>query len=84
MTARKNSDPLVEALDQAEPIGSTGQMQKVDAYFENRPEVKEAIRRARVERKLSFKQIALILSKDPNVQIGEGSVKNWLQRQGIS
>lgn len=75
-------DPLASALDEALPIG-TPKTSKVDQYFADRPEVLESIIKARTERKLSYKQIAKVLSSEDGVQIGEGSVKNWLQAKGI-
>jgi hypothetical protein len=78
------TDPLAEALDAMTTGTALGARSKIDVYFGDRPQVIDAIIRARVERKLSFKQIALKLSEDPNVSLTEGSVSAWLNKRGIT
>lgn len=59
-------------------------LSKIDRLFADRPEVQASIIKARTERKLSFQQIAQVLSTDPDVSISDGAVKGWLNRNGIS
>jgi transposase len=77
-------DPLVEALDSMVTTNSHGSVSKMDYFFGDRPEVLEAVIRARRDRKLTHKQIAEALSKDPKVEISDRAVGTWLQRKGIS
>lgn len=76
----KNSDPI------AEELLSTQKYQKqtsIDMYYKDRPAVLESIVKARVENKLSFRDIAVILSRPDDFSISPGSVKLWLQKRGI-
>lgn len=76
------TDPLAIALDLAERGRSGGPEGRVVALFGDRPDVLDAIRRARTDRKLSYAQIAKVLSADGE-PLSEGAVKSWLTRQGI-
>jgi hypothetical protein len=77
------SDPVAAALDSiASPSGS-GQTPKVELLFGDRPAVLESIRKARVERRLSYQQIATTLCAFGDVSLSDAAVKNWLNRQGI-
>lgn len=76
------SDPLAVALDLVERGRNGGTEGRVVALFGDRPDVLDAIRRARLDRKLSYAQIAKVLSADGE-PISEGAVKSWLSRQGI-
>lgn len=78
--ANTKVDPIAEALNQA--VGAAPK-NKIEHFFGDRPQVLDSIVTARKERKLSYRQIAVILSKDPNVSIHEGTVKLWLDRKGI-
>lgn len=71
-------DPLAEILDKAPKYQKPT---KCEQIFADRPEVLESIRKA-YRRKLSFKQIADILSANTDLQIGEGAVRKYLQRVG--
>jgi hypothetical protein len=77
----KNSDPLAAALDATQGAVKGN---KIDGYFSDRPEVLEAIKRARKDRKLSYAVIANTLSTEADVYVSEGAVKTWLSRNGIA
>lgn len=81
MTAKK-SDPLAVALDMIERGATGGTQGKIVALFGDRPDVLDAIVRARRDRKLSYQQIAKVLSADGE-PISAGAVQSWLSRQGI-
>jgi hypothetical protein len=72
---------LVEELIQAQPRRS-GRESKIVTLFRDRPEVLDAVKQARVERQLSFRRIAEVLSQDGEY-ISEGAVQNWLRTEGI-
>lgn len=76
-------DPLAAALDAVTKPRRGGMTLRVEALFANRPEVTDAIKRARRERGLSFRQIAELIST-PDETITEGAVQLWLKRQGIT
>lgn len=57
---------------------------KVDLLFEDRPEVKDSIIRARRDQKLSFSEISRVLNLDPAVEISDGAVKSWLTKKGVA
>lgn len=76
---------LVAALDGEVAIGrGTPGRLRVHELFGDRPEVIEAIIRARRDRKLSYGHIAETLNRDPDIHISEGAVKSFLKREGIS
>jgi hypothetical protein len=72
---------LVEELSVAIPRRS-GRESKVATLYRDRPEILDAIKQARVERRLSFRRIAEVLSKDGEY-VSEGAVQNWLRGEGI-
>lgn len=82
MVKRKS---LVEALDGETAIGrgSPGKL-RVKELFGDRPEVIEAIIRARRDRRLSYAHIADTLNQEPGISISEGAVKLFLRREGVS
>lgn len=55
---------------------------RVDELFGDRPDILDAIRVARSERKVSFQFIADILSKEGETVSGT-AVQNWLRGQGV-
>lgn len=75
-------DDLAAGLDQLTAGPGGGTTPKVIQLYGDRPEVLDAIRRARSERHLSFKQIAVYLSAN-GPSISEGAVQTWLNKQGI-
>lgn len=72
---------LVQELTVAEPRRS-GREAKIVTLFRDRPEVLDAVKRARAERQLSFRRIAEVLSQDGEY-VSEGAVQNWLRTEGI-
>ena len=72
---------LVQELSAAKPRRS-GREAKIVILFRDRPEVLAAVKQARVERKLSFRRIAEVLSQDGEY-VSEGAVQNWLRAEGI-
>lgn len=75
-------DPLAAALDAISAPTGGGVQGRIVQLFSDRPEVLDAIARARRERKLSYAQIARALSRDGNT-VGPAAVQTWLDRQGI-
>lgn len=77
-----NNDPLAALLDETKSLGHTGKKTRIEMLYGDRPDVLDAIRRARAERRLSFRQISQVLSSEGE-SISEGSVQKWLRSQGI-
>lgn len=77
-----DNDPLAALLNNTDTSGLAGSKSRVMFLYGDRPEVLDAIRRARLERKLSFSQIARVLSSEGN-KISDGAVQTWLRSQGI-
>lgn len=77
--ANAEKDPIVEALEGA---ARKRRPTKCEEIFADRPEVLDSIRKAHYRRKLSYKQIADILSKNSDIQIGDGAVRNYLLKVG--
>ena len=77
------SDPIAAALDGIASSPGSGQTPKVELLFGDRPAVLESIRKARVERNLSYQQIATTLCGAGDFSLSAAAVKNWLNRQGI-
>lgn len=75
-------DPLVRSLETA-PQTARSYTLLIDELYADRPKVLESIRRARQERKLSYRQIAKVLSTD-GAMVSAGAVQNWLGKQGIA
>jgi hypothetical protein len=80
MAAKTN--PIIEALMAAAAEPNKSQS-KVDQFFGDQPDVLEAIVVARRDKKLTFAQIAKILSKASGQYISGGSVSGWLSKRGI-
>lgn len=77
----KKTDSLAEKLNAtAGPAKLTG----VERIFGDRPEVLEAIKSARRDRKLSYQTIATTLSTEADISISDGAVRNWLSKNGIT
>jgi hypothetical protein len=72
---------LAAELAAAQPFRDGRQM-KIMELFGNQPDVLDAIVQARVERGLSFRVIAGVLSKSGE-QISEGAVQNYLRSRGF-
>jgi hypothetical protein len=82
--AKQVEDPLIKALYETPPTATGHGEGRVQFLFGGRPAVLEAIVVARRDRKLSYSQIAKLLSRDkPGVTVSSGSVKNWLEGRGI-
>lgn len=77
------SDPLAAALDAAHDEHRHTNRSKIEILFGERPEVLDSIRRARRERKLSYAQIARVLTRESGTRITDGVVSGWLATQGI-
>lgn len=75
-------DPIAAALDAAKPIGNASNRPRMLVLFGDRPDVLDAVRRARRDRHLSTAQIARLIST-PGATIGESAVKTWLALEGI-
>jgi hypothetical protein len=75
-------DPLAKSLDATETKVQITNQSKIEVLFGDRPEVKEAIIRAR-KRRLSFNEIAVALNQEPNVKVSGDIVSKWLKGQGI-
>jgi ribosome-binding protein aMBF1 (putative translation factor) len=60
-----------------------GRGMKVLEIFGDSPDVLEAIKTARRDRRLSYRSIAEVLNKS-GVVVSEGAVQNYLRSQGIS
>lgn len=73
---------LAAELAVAQPL-KDGRTMKILQAFGDQPEVLEAIEKARVERGLSFRVIAEVLSKGEH-EISEGAVQNYLRSRGVS
>ena len=74
---------LIDALNNEKGSGHTPNETKVELYWGDQPEVKEAIIKARVENKLSYRRIAQLLSQEEDKVISSGAVRNWLEQQGV-
>jgi hypothetical protein len=80
MTKPKN--PLAAGLDDlAAPRGGVGM--RVITLFGDQPEVLDAIRRARRDRRLSYSAIANYLSANSGHRITANPVQKWLNSEGI-
>jgi hypothetical protein len=77
-------DPIVAALDSALPTAG-GQRPKLLVLYGDRPEVLEAVVRARTSRGLSYEAIAKVLTKNApeGESVSAGAVKKWLDAQSI-
>jgi hypothetical protein len=73
---------LAAELMNARPLRD-GRSLKIIEVFGDQPEVLDAIRTARVERGLSYRVIAQVLSKSGE-KISEGAVQNYLRAEGIA
>lgn len=73
-------DPLAAALDAARPK-QTSSVCRVLVLFGDRPDVLESIKRARVDRLLSYDQIAGILST-PGASLSGSAIKTYLREIG--
>lgn len=78
------SDPLANAILGADrPTGR--QALRIGVLFADRPEIMEAIIKARVEKRLGYKTIAdIISSREPENAVSDTAVKNWLRSKGIN
>lgn len=76
-------DPLAAALDAVAEPTNGGTTSRVEFLFGNRPDVLASIERARRDRKLSYRQIAKVLSAD-GASISEGAIQGWLNKRGIN
>ena len=76
-------DPVADALDNATTIPS-GRHGRVIQLFGDRPEVLASIKKARVERKLSFRQISKTLTSATGETVSRSAVENYLLKEGIS
>ena len=72
-------DPLAAELDELS-TGETTSQGKVERWFGDRPDVLDAIRRARA-RGVPYAAIAKKLST-PDRYLSDKAVKSWLDRQG--
>lgn len=75
-------DSLAAALDAVAEPGVGGKGLKVLVLFGDRPDVLEAIIRARRDRRLSFAQIATVLS-DEGKSVSSAAVAKWLAAEGV-
>jgi ribosome-binding protein aMBF1 (putative translation factor) len=75
-------DPLAAALDAVTEKRTGGTQRRVLELFGDRPQVLDAIRKARRDRGLSFKQIAELVST-PGASVTAGPIQKWLNGQGI-
>lgn len=81
--APKVADPLAAALDSL-PLAENrgGATHKIDDYFGERPDVLEAIKRARRDNRHGYQKIADMLSTEGRT-LSDKAVKGWLKTQGI-
>jgi hypothetical protein len=79
---KPRSNALAAGLDGLVSTGNDGTVLKIDQLFSDQPDVLEAIKRARVERRLGYTTIAGYLTKN-GYKVGHSAVKRWLEVQGI-
>lgn len=80
--AAKKVDPLVAGLDALDSNGSKS-MPKMEVLYGDRPDVLDAVIRARRDRHLSWNAIAAYLTRN-GPRISAGAVQTWCERQGLT
>jgi hypothetical protein len=74
---------IVTELMNADAAPRPGVKLRIDVLYGDQPDVQDAIRIARLEKRLSYRRIADVLSRGDE-QISPNAVQNWLRAQGIS
>lgn len=84
---KPKKDALAAALDAVQQPNQGGQVPKMLRLFGDRPEVLEAVVRARRERHLSWRQIAETLTAaelaERGEQITEHAIQTYCRSQGV-
>jgi hypothetical protein len=80
----KKPHPLAAGLDEVVPSGAGGAGLRIVNLFGDQPEVLDAIRRARRDRKLSFAAIAKFLTVNGDHPVSSAAVQTWLAKEGIA
>lgn len=76
------ADDLLNELLTIDPANGGGQQMRIPMLFGDRPEVLDAIRAARRDRKASWQAISDLLSRHGH-RISATAVRNWLVSEGI-
>lgn len=77
------TEALIAALSEAPAVVQS--KNKLEIHYAEHPEVLEAIRVARRDKRLSYTRIAeLIAEFDPDAAIASSTLNAWLRKQGIN
>lgn len=76
------ADDLLNDLLAIAPADGGGQQMRIPMLFGDRPDILDAIRSARRDRKASWQSIADLLSRHGH-RISATAVRNWLVSEGI-
>lgn len=76
------SDDLIEELNGISRQHNVGRKKRILELFGDRPEILDAIKRARVERGATMEALCQIVNKHSTEKISASSIRAWLLEEG--